>query len=141
MDSHIHNAASTNGPGSGLNLSGAQIDDIIKGGIPISGLFDLGPFRYSWLQPKILLSHEEIVQQSPLLQIPDSAPPLWITLGEDEHDEFHRQAAAYLHAWQASGHSGSVQAMPGLNHFTVVADLASPDSQLTTGVRDFIARL
>jgi arylformamidase len=25
--------------------------DIIKGGIPISGLFDLRPFRYSWLQP------------------------------------------------------------------------------------------
>ena len=33
-------------------------NDVIKGGIPISGVFDLRPLCYSYLQPKLLLTHE-----------------------------------------------------------------------------------
>ena len=44
--------------------------NIVKGGIPISGVFDLRPFRHSWLQPKLLLTHEVIEQQSPLFHFP-----------------------------------------------------------------------
>ena len=47
--------------------------DIIKGVIPISGVFDLRPLRYSYLQPKLLLTHEMICSQSPYLNVPRSA--------------------------------------------------------------------
>src|SRR5437762_14384571 len=67
--------------------------DVIKGGISISGVFDLRPFRYSWLQPKLLLTLDVIEQQSPLFHIPSQAPLpplLLLTLGGDESAEFHR---------------------------------------------------
>ena len=58
--------------------------DVIKGGMPISGLFDLGPFCHSWLQPKLQLDADLIARQSPLFHIPDTAPPLLVTLGGDK---------------------------------------------------------
>lgn len=114
--------------------------DIIKGGIPISGLFDLRPFRYSWLQPKLLLTHELIEQQSPLFHIPQHAPPLLVTLGGDESAEFHRQSDDYLAAWRARGLNATTFAQPGKNHLTAIAGLEDPASALCAAVVDFMQR-
>jgi len=62
-------------------------EEIVRGGIPISGIFDLQPLRNSCLQPKLQLTHEVILRQSPLFNIPPSGPPLLITLGEAETAE------------------------------------------------------
>ena len=35
--------------------------DLIKGCLPISGLFDLAPFPFSWLQPKLQLTTDEML--------------------------------------------------------------------------------
>ena len=45
-------------------------DDVVKSGCAVSGLFDLEPFQYSWLQPKLRLTAEEIAQ----IGIADAAP-------------------------------------------------------------------
>lgn len=112
--------------------------DVLKGGIPISALFDLRPFRYSWLQPKILLTHELIEQQSPLFHIPAVAPPLLITLGGDESAEFHRQSEDYLAAWRARGLVASSFAQPGRNHLTAIAGFEDPASALCAAVMAFM---
>jgi len=39
-------------------------NDIIKGAMPSSVIFDLHPLRYSYLQQKLLLTHETILQQT-----------------------------------------------------------------------------
>ena len=61
---------------------GLPAEIVRAGGIPVSGIFDLQPLRYSYLQPKLQLTHEVILRQSPLLNIPPSGPPLLITLGD-----------------------------------------------------------
>jgi arylformamidase len=114
--------------------------DIIKGGIPISGLFDLSPFRYSWLQPKLLLTHELIQQQSPLFHIPSAGPPLLVSVGEKEPAEFHRQAADYLAAWQAQGLRGDLLTQSGKNHFTAIEGLAEANSPFCQALLDFMTR-
>ena len=38
-----------------------------KGAVPISGLFDLAPFPYTYLQPAIQLTWEQVRSASPLL--------------------------------------------------------------------------
>src|SRR5215471_5612420 len=114
--------------------------DIIKGGIPISGLFDLSPFRYSWLQPKLLLTHEVIQQQSPLFHIPAAGPPLLVSVGEKEPAEFHRQAADYLAAWRAQGLHGELFTQSGKNHFTAIAGLAETTSSFCQALLDFMTR-
>ncbi len=113
-------------------------DDIIKGGIPISGVFDLHPLRYSYLQPKLLLTHEIILRQSPYLNIPRSAPPLLITFGEDETKEFHRQSTDFLQAWRANGLEGELLVQEGKHHFSAIEGLTDENSSLCNAVIDFM---
>ena len=114
--------------------------DVIRGGVPISGLFDLRPFLYSWLQPKILLSHQIIERESPVHQVGGLPyyPPLLITLGGDESEEFHRQSRAFGAAWAAAGGKHSELHQPGKDHITAITDFAQAKSRLTDAVMVFI---
>ena len=113
--------------------------NIIKGGMPISGLFDLRPFRHSWLQAKLQLDADLIERQSPLFHIPAHGPPLLVTLGGDESQEFHRQSADYVAAWRAAGHHATEFAQAGKNHLTAIAGFEEPDSALCRALMDFIS--
>lgn len=112
----------------------------IAGCIPISGLFDLRPFRFSWLQPKLLLTHETINRQSPLFHVENAPahPPMLITLGGDESAEFHRQSAEFADAWRAAGGRVETLDQPERNHITAVEGFADPGSELCTAVVHFI---
>ncbi len=114
--------------------------NIIKGGVPISGIFDLSPLYYSWLQPTIQLTHKTILRQSPLLRIPQIAPPLLISVGENESDEFKRQSTDYLSAWQKNGLQGELLIQPGKNHFTTFHDLNNADSPLCMSLIEFMTQ-
>lgn len=114
--------------------------DTVKGGIAISGVFDLTPLRYSWLQPKILLDHDTIAGESPRLRIPEQAPPLLVTVGADESAEFHRQSRDYLEAWRTAGHRGEWLDQPGKDHFTAIEGLRDPESPLCSAAVDFLSR-
>ncbi len=104
--------------------------DVIKGGIAISGVFDLEPLRHSWLQPKMQLDHDLIQRESPIRHLPRRAPPLVVTLGGDESAEFQRQSRDYLAAWQAAGLPGRWFDQPGRNHFTAIYGLGDRGSEL-----------
>lgn len=114
--------------------------DLIKGALAVSGLFDLRPLRYSWLQSKIQLTAETIERQSPLFHIPTSGPPLVLTCGGAESEEFHRQSRDYLAACHKAGLDGRFIDQPGADHFAAVESLAEPDGLLTTITRELIAR-
>ncbi|MGH3147889.1 MAG: alpha/beta hydrolase, partial [Rubrobacter sp.] len=49
--------------------------DIIKGATAISGLYDLAPFPYTFLQPQLQLGWDQVLRNSPILHLPDAAPP------------------------------------------------------------------
>ena len=104
--------------------------DLIKGGLSVSGLFDLRPLRYSWLQPKLLLNHEVIGRESPIFHIPSNAPPLTLTVGGKEPAEFQRQSEDYYHAWRENGLSGTYQPLTGKNHFDAIDGFLDPNSKL-----------
>ncbi|WP_447980916.1 MULTISPECIES: alpha/beta hydrolase [Pseudomonadota] len=114
--------------------------DLVKGGIPISGLFDLRPFRYSWLQPKIQLDYDTIVKQSPLFHVPTDTTsfPLLLTVGGDESPDFQRQSAEFADAWRTGGASVRHLAQPGTNHFTVLQGFEDPRNPLCMAVAEFI---
>ena len=113
-------------------------DDIIKGGITISGIFDLQPLFYSFLQPKLLLTNKEILLQSPLLNIPQSGPPLLVTFGKKETKEFQRQSTEYLQEWKANGLRGELLVQKGKHHFSVLEGLHDANSTLCHALIDFI---
>jgi len=114
--------------------------EIIRGAVPISGIFDLHPLRYSYLQPQLQLTHEVILRQSPLLNVPASGPPLLVSLGQEETAEFHRQSVAYLEAWRGNGLPGELLIQEGKHHLSAIQGLADPRSPLCLALVDFIAR-
>lgn len=112
--------------------------NIIKGGIPISGIYDLTPLFYSWLQPTLRLTYETILRQSPFYQIPKIAPPLLVSVGENESIEFKRQSADYLSEWQKNGFHGELEIQLGKNHFTTYRDLNNVDGPFCKSLIKFI---
>ena len=118
----------------------ARAAGAIKGGIAISGLFDLRPLQHSWLQPTLKLTHESAAAQSPLLKIPKRAAPLLLAVGADESNAFLSQSRDYLAAWQAAGLAGEYVPLPGRNHYDAIYGLADPQSPLTRIMVEFIRR-
>ncbi|CAA9384163.1 MAG: putative esterase [uncultured Rubrobacteraceae bacterium] len=107
---------------------------IIKGATAISGLFDLAPFPYTFLQPKVQLTWGQVRRNSPILHLPDAAPPLLVAYGADETDEFKRQSEDYLAAWKAKGLSGERLVLPGKNHYDVIDGFIDARSPLLSGI-------
>lgn len=108
--------------------------DIIKGGCAISGLFDLMPFPYSWIQPALQLTWDQVLRNSPLRHLPQQAGPLIVTYGEDESTEFHRQSQDFLAAWRAQGLTGEYLPLPGMNHFTAIEGFLDANSPLCQAI-------
>lgn len=91
--------------------------------LPFSGLYDIEPLRYSYLQPAIQLDDGTIRRNGPAFGVRACKTPLWITWGGAETSEFARQSSLYHQAWQQAGNVSELRAVPGANHFTVIAGL------------------
>ncbi len=128
----------------GMLLSGGRSPEaagaaaLIKGGIAISGLFDLRPLQHSWLQPTLQLTDSLAADQSPLLHIPKQAAPLLLSVGGDESAAFHSQSQNYLAAWRNAGLEGGYIAQPGINHYEAVYGFGDPANPLSQAVANFI---
>jgi arylformamidase len=115
-------------------------DDVIKGGVAISGIHDLRALPYSYLQPALQLTHEVIVRQSPCLNVPTSGPPLLVSCGSKETSEIQRLANEYHQARQANGLGGELLVQDGKHHFAAIEGLNDGNSTLCKAVTDFMAR-
>ena len=110
----------------------------VRGGLAISGIFDLEPMQLSYLNERLKLSDDEVAKLSPLRNIPATSVPLIITYGKGELPELQRQSEEYAAARARAGLKDTLAPLPDHNHFTIVAELASPDGALTTLVRDLM---
>jgi arylformamidase len=107
---------------------------VVKGCTAISGLFDLAPFPYTFLQPRLQLGWDQTSRNSPILHIPDAAPPLLVAYGEDETDEFKRQSEAFLDAWRANGLDAEALVLSGKNHYEVIDGFLDAESPLCSAI-------
>ena len=103
--------------------------------VSLSGLFDLVPVADSRVNEALGLSPMEARALSPLhWPAPNGGAPggtvLDCLVGADETDEFLRQSRLMAETWGAKGADTRFQALPGLNHFTVLDPLFDPDSAL-----------
>ena len=96
--------------------------NLIKGFLPVSGLFDLKPFPFSWLQPKLLLTSEQVLRNSPVFLKPEYSPHVMVAVGADESHEFQRQSKNYTIFLQKHGVPAEYLSMPGKNHFNIIHD-------------------
>ena len=104
--------------------------DLLRGGLPISGVFDLRPLPYCFVQPALQLTGNQVARNSPTLVARRCDVPLTIAWGGAETAEFQRQSADFLHAWRMADNPGQPLAVGGANHFDVLYGLEQPNSVL-----------
>jgi len=113
---------------------------VVRGGIAISGLFDLEPIRLNYLNEKLGLDAAEAARNSPLLHLPPMAGELIVAYGTAELPELCRQSIEYGQAWVERELPGHLLPIDGANHFTILETLASPSGALTQALLDLTAR-
>ena len=113
-------------------------EDAVKGGCAISGIFDLTPIRRCYLNGALRLDDVTAHRYSPIRHIPERGPPLVVTVGGDETEEYLRQQADFVNAWRAGGHEARVVNMPGHHHFDIVQAFAQAASPLHEAVRRLV---
>ena len=104
--------------------------DPLKAAVLVSGLFDLAPLRYSYLQPMIQLDDGVILRNSPAFGVRACSTPTWTTWGGAESTEFARQSCVLHSAWLAAGNTGLLQEQTGANHFTAIHGFEDANSPL-----------
>ena len=106
--------------------------DLVKGGVAISGIYDLEPIRHaSFLNVDLQLDAQSAFRLSPAWMPAASKAALITCVGGDESDEFKRQNALLGERWR-SALLADIPA-PGRNHFTVLDALADPTHALFKG--------
>jgi arylformamidase len=116
----------------GGHLTAAVADHpAVRGGIPISGIFELEPIALGALNDKLQLSADEIARLSPIRSLPSQLPPLKLFVGGNELPELKRQSEEYVAAGRARGLPVSLTTLPGHHHFSILDELARPDGALT----------
>lgn len=109
--------------------------------VAVSGVFDLAPLIPTSLNQALRLDAAEAAALSPVhWPVPDGSTPggtiLDCVVGADESPEFLRQSRMMADLWGARGVETRCEALPGLNHFTVLDPLFDPDSALVKRLVD-----
>lgn len=96
--------------------------------VAISGVFDLAPLIPTSLNVALRLDALEAAALSPIhWPVPNGSTPggtvLDCVVGGDESPEFLRQSRMMVDLWGAKGVETRYEALPGLNHFTVLDPL------------------
>ena len=108
--------------------------DLIKGGFAISGLFDLEPLSYSFLQPSLRLTAEAIRRCSPQQNIVPVAAPFAIAWGDADPSAFSGQSQKFAAAWADAGNRGTTFVLESANHFEVLEGFKTADGIMTRTV-------
>jgi arylformamidase len=105
-------------------------DNLVRNALSISGLYDLEPVMHTpFLQPSLRLTSEQVALASPARLPPPAQGTLATVCGADESEEFLRQNRLIQEAW-GERVVPVCEALPGLNHFSVLEALAQPDHRL-----------
>ena len=103
----------------------------IRGGLAISGIFDLEPIALTYLDEPLSLSKTEISELSPLRLIGPGLAPVRIVAGGGELSELRRQSQDYAAAANGAGMTALLRMAPGRDHFSMLEELRDPDGGLT----------
>ena len=96
----------------------------------IGGAYDLGPIAESYVNEKVRMSEADATALSPALLAPLHDVPVKIRVGEEEPEEFHRNAALLLERWTPSLSAIDSTTLSGRDHFDALDELADPHGRL-----------
>ena len=107
-----------------------------RGGVPVSGIFDLEPIALNYLNEKLALDAGEIATLSPLRVLRDRAPPLRMFVGSEELPELKRQSAIYAEAARQRALPVTLTVLPDRHHYSILDELAQPAGAITRALAE-----
>lgn len=112
----------------------------VKGGVAISGIFDLEPIRHSYLNVKLRLDEAMSQRNSPVKQPSGPAKPLSLVVGSAELPLLRQQSADFAAYRALHGLPVTYEEIPGDDHFSIMDQLVSPNGRITTLIRQLLER-
>jgi acetyl esterase/lipase len=113
-------------------------ENVIKGAMPVSGLFDLEPITRSFVNEWMELDAARAAALSPVHHLPPTPCKMVVAWGGDETRGFHDQARLWLDAWRLRRYPATELLVPGRHHFDIVLDWCDPDSAMTRALTAMI---
>jgi arylformamidase len=104
---------------------------VLKGGLSVSGMYELNPVMLSARSSYVKISDEEKAALSALRQLDRIACPVTLAYGDGESPEFKRQSRDMAAALKAKvKHPAELIEVKNVNHFEIIETLGKPDGAL-----------
>jgi arylformamidase len=104
--------------------------DVIKGGLLVSGMYDLKPVRLSARSSYVTFTDDMEHALSAQRHLDRLNAPVVVAYGSLETPEFQRQSRDFVEAVKKAGKPAEVIRGEGYNHFEFIETMANPYSQL-----------
>lgn len=113
----------------------------VKAALLISGIYDLEPIQYTYLNEKLRLDKAMADRNSPMKQHAGADKPVAIVVGSGELPLLRKQSADFAAHRARYGLPVVYEEIPSANHFTIMEALRSPSGRMTTLVRQLAERI
>ena len=101
--------------------------DVIKGCLPISGVYDVSSRAdFDDWPPPCLKDGDDGHDKSPKYRVSKTPPPFLITWGDEDYPFLIPQAKEFAHTLAHGGGDVETLEVPSMTHFTVLGDAANP---------------
>lgn len=112
----------------------------VRAGMAISGIYDLEPIRYSYLNVKLGLDEAMSRRNSPMMQAGGPMKPLSLVAGDAELPLLRKQTADFAGHRARYGLPVTYEEISDANHFTIMNEMLSPTGRVTTLIRQLFER-
>jgi arylformamidase len=112
----------------------------VRGGMAISGIYDLEPIRHSYLNEKLKADEAVARRNSPMMMAGGPSKPLSLVVGSAELPLLRKQTADFAGHRAKHGLPVTYEEIPGADHFTIMDEMMSPQGRITTLVRQLFER-
>jgi arylformamidase len=112
----------------------------VRGGMAISGIYDLEPIRHSYLNEKLRADEATSRRNSPMMMAGGPLKPLSLVVGSAELPLLRKQTADFAAHCARHGLPVTYEEIPGADHFTIMHEMLSPTGRITTLIRQLFER-
>ena len=112
----------------------------VRGGMAISGIYDLEPIRHSYLNEKLKADEAISRRNSPMMMAGGPLKPLSLVVGSAELPLLRKQTADFAGHRAKHGLPVTYEEIPDANHFTILHEMMSPKGRITTLIRQLFER-
>jgi arylformamidase len=100
----------------------------VKGGVCISGIYEMAPVRLSWRRTYVNFTDEMAEEMSPVRRVNMLNAPVIVTYGTFETPDFQRQSRDFADAIKAAGKSAEFIEAQNYAHMEMMESLGHPYS-------------